>query len=103
MTDNLETRAYLVSLEAYWAGAERGKDDGSAKNQPKPLNADAAWEVAEPCSESIAALLDYQKTGKLPAQPGALAGVPNSKPPRSSSGSRNGTPHELADHRTAAH
>jgi hypothetical protein len=67
MTDNPETRAYLVSLEAYWAGAERGKNDASAKNQPKPPNADVACEVAVLCSKSIAALLDYQKTDKLRA------------------------------------
>ena len=64
MTGDPETRAYLVGLEAYWAAAERGENDG--KNQPKPPNADVAWEVASLCAKSIAALLDYKKTGKLP-------------------------------------
>ena len=64
MTDNPETRAYLVSLEAYWPGAERGENNG--KNPPHAAARDVAWEGARVRAKSIAALFDYQRTGVLP-------------------------------------
>jgi hypothetical protein len=64
MTDNPEARVDLVALEEYWAGAERGENDG--QHMPKPPNADVAWEVATLCTKSIGHLLDFKKTGVLP-------------------------------------
>ena len=66
MTDNSEKRDYLVTLEQYWAAGERGENDDSAKNQPKPPNADVAWDVVTICSKAIGQLLDFKKTGVLP-------------------------------------
>ncbi len=63
----------LQSLEAYYAAAERDGTDFS--NPPKPPNADVAWEVATLCAKTIATLLDYKKTGKLPENWEPSAGV----------------------------
>ncbi len=59
-----DTRTYLQSLEAYYSAAEHDGTDFS--NPPKPPNADVAWEVATLCAKTIATLLDYKKTDKLP-------------------------------------
>jgi hypothetical protein len=80
MTDNQEIRAYLVSLEAYWAGAERGRNGGSAKNQPKPPNADAAWEVANLCANPLRYALITRRSATSPTT--------GSRRPRSSASRR---------------
>ena len=59
-----DTGTYLQSLEADYAAAQHDGPDFS--NPPKPPNADVAWEVATLCAKTIATLLDYKKTGKLP-------------------------------------
>ena len=69
-----DTRTYLQSLEAYYSAAEHDGTDFS--NPPKPPNADLAWEVATLCAKTIATLLDYKKTGKLPENWEPSAGVP---------------------------
>ena len=64
MSDNPETRAYLANLEAYWAEAQLGLNDG--KHMPRPPNAEVAMEVAAICAKAIGQILDFKKTGVLP-------------------------------------
>ena len=64
MTANPETRAYLATLDAYWADAELGLNDG--KHMPLPASRDVAMEVAALCSKAVAGLLDFKKTGTFP-------------------------------------
>ena len=54
----------LKSVEQYYADAER--DGTDFPNPPKPPNPEVAWDVAVACSKSIALLMDFQKTSKLP-------------------------------------
>ena len=43
MTVKDDTSAFLNALQAHWAAAERGENDG--QHQPTPPNPDVAWEA----------------------------------------------------------
>ena len=66
MTGSPVTLAYLRQMEAYWADAELGLNDGSIAGQPKPPSSDVAIEVAAICAKAIGQLLDFKKTGIMP-------------------------------------